>query len=63
MTPRFTVLTAVFDPERDHLEECLRSVREQDFADWEHVIVDDASTQPWVAEVLDARQQPTPGCA
>ena len=30
-----------------------RSVREQDFADWEHVVVDDASTQPWVAELLD----------
>jgi glycosyltransferase involved in cell wall biosynthesis len=53
VTPRFSVLTAVYDPERNHLEECLDSVREQGFADWEHVIVDDASTQPWVAEVLD----------
>ena len=53
MAPRFSVLTAVHDPERLHLEECLESVRDQEFADWEHVIVDDASTQPWVAELLE----------
>ncbi len=53
MAPRFSVLTAVHDPERAHLEECLRSVRDQDFADWEHIVVDDASTRPWVSEVLD----------
>ena len=53
MTPRFSVLTAVHDPDRAHLEACLQSVREQDFADWEHVVVDDASTQPWVAELLE----------
>lgn len=53
MAPRFSVLTAVHDPERAHLEQCIESVSDQDFADWEHIIVDDASTQPWVAEVLD----------
>ncbi len=53
VAPRFSVLTAVHDPERAHLEECLRSVRDQDFADWEHIVVDDASTRPWVSEVLD----------
>ena len=52
MAPRISVLTAVFDPEREHLEACLRSVAAQEFTDWEHVLVDDGSTQPWVAEVL-----------
>lgn len=52
MAPRVSVLTAVFDPEREHLEACLRSVATQEFTDWEHVLVDDGSTKPWVAEVL-----------
>ena len=54
MAPRISVVTAVFDPERDHLEACLRSVADQEFADWEHVLVDDGSTKPWVAELLAA---------
>ncbi len=53
MTPRFSVLTAVHNPERSHLEECLASVRNQTLADWEHIIIDDASTHPWVSDVLD----------
>ncbi len=52
MAPRVSVLTAVFDPEPEHLAACLASVRAQDLDDWEHVIVDDASTRPWVADVL-----------
>lgn len=51
-SPLVSVLTTVFDPERAHLEACLASVRDQEFDDWEHVVVDDASTQPWVVEVL-----------
>ena len=54
VAPRISVLTAVFDPEREHLEACLRSVADQEFSDWEHVLVDDGSTQPWVADVLAA---------
>lgn len=54
MTPRFSVLTAVHDPERDHLLACLDSVNRQGFGDWEHILVDDASTRPYVAEVLAA---------
>lgn len=54
MAPRISVLTTVFDPEREHLEACLRSVVDQDFTDWEHVLVDDGSTKPWVADVLAA---------
>jgi hypothetical protein len=52
MPPRFSVLTAVCDPPIDVLNRCLASVREQDTSDWEHVIVDDASTDPEVRTML-----------
>jgi len=52
MTPRFSVLTAVCDPPIAVLERCLASVREQDSDDWEHVVVDDASTDPAVRDAL-----------
>jgi GT2 family glycosyltransferase len=37
------VLTPVYDPDPQVLAECLESVRRQTYADWEHVLVDDAS--------------------
>ncbi|MFP5488375.1 MAG: glycosyltransferase family 2 protein [Acidimicrobiia bacterium] len=52
MAPRISILTAVHDPDADHLEACLASVRAQTFGDYEHVLVDDASTRPHVAEIL-----------
>lgn len=52
MPPRFSVLTAVCDPPIEVLERCLASVREQAFNDWEHIIVDDASTDPDVHLIL-----------
>jgi GT2 family glycosyltransferase len=50
--PRFSVLTAVHDPDPAHLEACLASVDAQTLDDWEHVVVDDASTDPAVGQVL-----------
>lgn len=55
--PRFSVLTTVFDPPRDALLECLESVRRQSMADWQHVIVNDCSAQPWVGQLLDEAAQ------
>jgi O-antigen biosynthesis protein len=52
--PRFTVLTPVFDTPPDVLGAMLKSVRRQSFEDWEHVLVDDRSSQPWVREMLTA---------
>ena len=46
----FTVITAVHDPVPEHLAACLASVRSQ--GDVQHVVVDDASTDPAVAAVL-----------
>lgn len=51
--PTFTVLTTVHDPEPAHLEACLASVAAQSDGDWEHVLVDDASTEGVVRDVLD----------
>lgn len=50
--PRFTVLTPVFDTPPDVLEAMLKSVRRQSFDDWEHVLVDDSSSEPHVRERL-----------
>ncbi len=52
--PRFSVVTPVYNPPADILRACLRSVAEQTLTDWEHLLVDDASTQPHVRQILDA---------
>ena len=49
---QFSVLTTVYDPAPEHLAACLASVRAQTLHDWEHVLVDDASTQPHVRSML-----------
>lgn len=57
--PRFSIVTAVHDPEPGHLEECLASVDAQvgpggaAAPSWEHVVVDDASSRSDVLAVLD----------
>ena len=53
MTPRFSVLTAVFDPEPEHLAACLASVDAQTDDSWQHVLVDDGSRRPDVRALLD----------
>lgn len=53
-SPRFSVLTTVYDPDVEHLRGCLESVDRQILDDWEHVVVDDASTVPAIGELLDA---------
>ncbi|MSW28210.1 MAG: glycosyltransferase, partial [Actinobacteria bacterium] len=50
---RYSILTPVYDPPEDVLRACLESVARQTFQDWEHCLVDDASTQPHVARVLE----------
>ena len=54
MSPRFSGLPTVFDPEPAHLESCLASVDAQTYTgSVEHVVVDDASTRPDVRNLLD----------
>jgi GT2 family glycosyltransferase len=51
MSPFISVLTPVYEPPAEVLQACLDSVRTQE-ADWEHVLVDDASPSPHVSEFL-----------
>lgn len=51
--PSITVVMPVYNPDPDLLAEALDSVRSQTYARWQLVAVNDASTNPAVAEVLD----------
>lgn len=53
MTPRFSVVTPVFDPPPDVLRATIESVRAQTYQDWELILVDDRSTDRRVDDVLD----------
>jgi GT2 family glycosyltransferase len=54
MTPRFSVITPVYNTDRKHLEECITSVMAQTFADWELCLVDDKSPKEKVRGVLQS---------
>jgi O-antigen biosynthesis protein len=55
--PRFSILTPVYDTPAGVLRKTLESVRAQAFGDWELCLVDDASTAPHIARMLeDARR-------
>jgi glycosyltransferase involved in cell wall biosynthesis len=56
-SPTVTVLTAVHDPEPAHLAECLGSVASQTMTSWEHVVVDDGSSDRAVIELLAAAER------
>jgi O-antigen biosynthesis protein len=53
MSPRFSIVTPVYDPSAEVLRAMLRSVIDQTFDDWELCLVDDCSTSPHVLEILD----------
>ncbi len=50
--PRFSIITPVYRPEAEDLQTTIDSVRAQTFADWEWILVDDASREPEVTAVL-----------
>jgi GT2 family glycosyltransferase len=54
--PLFSVVTPVFDTPADVLAATLRSVRSQSFGDWELCLVDDCSSEPHVATMLERAQ-------
>lgn len=58
-SPAVSVITPVFDPEPDHLRQCLESVARQTVGALEHLLVDDGSTRPDVQAMLaEASTQP-----
>lgn len=58
--PTVSVLMPVFDPPEPLLRAAVESVRSQWYPHWELCLVDDGSTQPWVAPLLAdwARRDP-----
>ena len=58
--PRFSILTPVHETPEPVLRAMLRSVVAQRCGDWELCAVDDASTAPHVAEVLERAQRADP---
>lgn len=56
-TPRFSILTPVYETPAGVLRKMLRSVRRQSCGDWELCLVDDGSQQPHVREILDRAQR------
>ena len=51
--PLISIITPVFNPEKKHLIECIESVINQSYETWELCLVDDASTQPYVKDILN----------
>jgi len=50
--PKFSIITPVFNPPHDAFEKCIESVYAQGFEDWQWCLVDDKSTDPYVAQRL-----------
>ena len=51
--PLFSVVTPVYNPPLDAFESCIESMLEQTFTDWEWCLVDDASPNPKVREIME----------
>ena len=51
--PRFSIVTPVYNPPAGALKACIKSVRKQNFDDWEWCIVNDCSTKPHVRKILN----------
>jgi GT2 family glycosyltransferase len=54
LSPRFSIVTPVYETPTGVLRAMLKSVRRQGFRDWELCLVDDCSREPHVGEILDA---------
>ena len=50
--PFFSIVTPVYNPPADALLECIKSMTNQSFTDWEWCVVDDQSTDKRVQKIL-----------
>jgi glycosyltransferase involved in cell wall biosynthesis len=55
--PLISIITPVYNPEKEYLIECIESVISQSYENWELCLVDDASTKKYVAEILKYYQK------
>lgn len=60
MSPRFSIVTPIYETPPGVLRKMLRSVLRQRYEDWELCLVDDGSKQPHVREILDKAQAEDP---
>ncbi|HEX3088265.1 MAG TPA: glycosyltransferase, partial [Ilumatobacteraceae bacterium] len=60
ISPRFSIITPVYDPPLGAFLACIDSVQSQTFSDWEWCVVDDCSTRPEVGEALESLAQQDP---
>ena len=60
ITPRFSIITPVYDPPLGAFLACIDSVLSQTFGDWEWCVVDDCGTRPEVRSVLESLEQRDP---
>jgi len=60
IAPYVSVITPVYNPDALVLFECIQSVKKQTWSDFEHLLVDDASTFPHVQRVLLEAAQSDP---
>ena len=51
--PLFSVITPVYNPPIDAFEACIASMLTQTYDDWEWCLVDDASSNPKVREIME----------
>lgn len=51
--PLFSIILPVYNTKKKFLIEAISSVRNQIYPDWELCIADDASTSPYIQEILD----------
>jgi len=51
--PKISIITPVFDPPEKFLKECIESVINQTYDNWELCLADDHSTKNYVREILD----------
>jgi glycosyltransferase involved in cell wall biosynthesis len=55
--PLISIITPVYNPEKEYLIECIESVINQSYENWELCLVDDASTKKYVTQILKYYQK------
>lgn len=50
--PRFSIVLPIFNPPLEALRVCLRSISRQSYPNWEVILIDDASDEPEVTEII-----------
>ncbi|MGN0917649.1 MAG: glycosyltransferase [Oxalobacter sp.] len=56
--PKVSVLTPVYNTQEKHLRECIESILNQTYQDFEFILLNDASTDPNVEKVIQSYDDP-----